>query len=103
MMRQLPAFELRKSRAWSSRGPALYKAISKSTMGFGHCLKSPPSLRKPHPARIALLIAVVAVWIILVFLRLGQLQILQHERFLKLARDSQEVTQPLLAPRGVIY
>jgi cell division protein FtsI (penicillin-binding protein 3) len=56
-----------------------------------------------HPVRFALVIISITIWALIVLARLGQLQISKHEEFVQLAQDRQQVTRPVLAPRGIIY
>jgi cell division protein FtsI (penicillin-binding protein 3) len=59
--------------------------------------------RKHHPARIALVILVVVLWVAAIAFRLVQLQIFQHEEFRRLSVLRQQITSPIPAPRGIIY
>jgi cell division protein FtsI (penicillin-binding protein 3) len=56
-----------------------------------------------HPGRFALVIIGITIWALVVLARLGQLQISKHEEFVQLAQDRQQVTRPVVAPRGIIY
>jgi len=61
-----------------------------------------PSERS-NPARLVLVIGGVAVWCVLICLRLGHLQILQHDEFAAEALQIQQVTRSVVAPRGILY
>src|SRR4030095_3010821 len=48
-------------------------------------------------------IAFITLWSSLILARLVQLQVFQHREFTQLALQRQQVTRPVLAPRGLIY
>ncbi len=52
---------------------------------------------------MAVVIGLVTVWGLLIICRLGQLQIVKHEEFARLASKGQVVTRPVMAPRGILY
>jgi cell division protein FtsI (penicillin-binding protein 3) len=56
-----------------------------------------------QPARLVFILATAAIWLLFLFGRLVQVQIFEHDKYLKLARLQQEVIRPILPPRGTIY
>lgn len=56
-----------------------------------------------HPVRLVSIIAAVTLWNFLILARLVQLQVFQHPTFAQIALQRQQVTKPIIAPRGVIY
>jgi cell division protein FtsI (penicillin-binding protein 3) len=59
--------------------------------------------KRTHPGRIALVIGLIILWNLFILARLGQLQIFEHEEFLRLALQGQQKTRTVNAPRGAIY
>ena len=57
----------------------------------------------PKSGRIAIVILGVTVWSFFILIRLIQLQVFEHQSFVQLANQRQQVTRSILAPRGVIY
>ena len=53
--------------------------------------------------RIAIVILGVTLWSFLILVRLVQLQVFEHQSFVQLAAQKQQVTRSILAPRGIIY
>jgi cell division protein FtsI (penicillin-binding protein 3) len=53
--------------------------------------------------RIIVVILGISLWSICILVRLVQLQVLEHNTFIQLALQKQQVTRSILAPRGVIY
>jgi cell division protein FtsI (penicillin-binding protein 3) len=58
---------------------------------------------KSNPVRLALVIGAILFWCLFLCIRLGCLQILQHEDFVQQALQQQQVTRNIVAPRGIIY
>jgi len=59
--------------------------------------------KRSHPGRIALIIGLVIIWNLFILARLGQIQIFEHEKLLKLALQGHQKTRTVKAPRGIIY
>jgi len=59
--------------------------------------------KKPHPARLVLIIVTVTLWSGAIAVRLVQLQVVKHREYVQMALKSQISTRSVLAPRGVIY
>ncbi len=59
--------------------------------------------KRSNPARLALVIGGIFLWCGIILARLVQLQVFQHEEFAQEALQSQQVTQSIIPPRGVIY
>jgi cell division protein FtsI (penicillin-binding protein 3) len=59
--------------------------------------------KRSNPERVALVIAGIFLWCVIILARLGQLQIYQHDEFVQLALQGQLMTKAVLPPRGVIY
>src|SRR5260221_10520970 len=53
--------------------------------------------------RLTWLVRFVALWGVAIFIQLTLLQVMHHRRFSKLARDRQELSIPIPAPRGTIF
>jgi cell division protein FtsI (penicillin-binding protein 3) len=53
--------------------------------------------------RIAIVILGITLWSFLILVRLVQLQVFEHQSFVQLAAQKQQVTRSILAPRGIIY
>ena len=60
-------------------------------------------LKRPQLGRIALVLGGIVLWSLLIFARLGQLQIFKHDDFAQLALQRQQLSRAVLAPRGIIY
>ena len=60
-----------------------------------------PSLSKPLE-RLAILGLVLGVWVLILALRLVQLQVFSHEKYAHMAEIQQERLDPIEAPRGAI-
>ena len=56
-----------------------------------------------NPSRLALIIVIVILWSLVIFVRLGHLQFLNHRVYLQQALQRQQLTRAILAPRGIIY
>jgi cell division protein FtsI (penicillin-binding protein 3) len=63
----------------------------------------PETGRGPNFGRIVVVALGVTLWTVLIVIRLVQLQILEHQSFVQLALQKQQVTRSILAPRGLIY
>src|SRR5881397_406737 len=59
--------------------------------------------KRSFAGRSTLVIGLLAVWSMLILVRLFELQILRHGEFVQLAIKGQLVTKSIIAPRGVIY
>jgi cell division protein FtsI (penicillin-binding protein 3) len=57
----------------------------------------------PKSSRVAIIILGLTVWSFFILIRLVQLQLFQHQSFVQLATQRQQVTRAIHAPRGVIY
>lgn len=53
--------------------------------------------------RIALVILGITIWSALILARLVQLQLVDHDSYVQIAAQKQQVTRSILAPRGIIY
>jgi cell division protein FtsI (penicillin-binding protein 3) len=53
--------------------------------------------------RVAIVILGITLWSFLILVRLVQLQVFEHQSFVQLAAQKQQVTRSILAPRGIIY
>lgn len=63
----------------------------------------PSSGKGQKAARIAMVLVGMTLWSLLIVIRLVQLQVFEHQSFLQLALQRQQVTRSILAPRGIIY
>lgn len=63
----------------------------------------PSSGKGQKAARIAMVLVGMSLWSLLIVIRLVQLQVFEHQSFLQLALQRQQVTRSILAPRGIIY
>ena len=52
--------------------------------------------------RVHVLVRVAFLWAVLIVLRLIQLQVIQHPKFAEMAREQQQKTEEIKAPRGAI-
>ncbi len=53
--------------------------------------------------RIAIVILGITLWSFLILVRLVQLQVFEHQTFVEIASENQQVTRSILPPRGIIY
>jgi len=58
--------------------------------------------KRSNPARVALLIGGIFLWSVIILLRLGFLQIFQHDEFAQQALQHQLMTKAVLAPRDYL-
>jgi cell division protein FtsI (penicillin-binding protein 3) len=56
-----------------------------------------------NAARIAAILLGITLWSFLILIRLVQLQIFEHQSFVQLATQRQQMRRSILAPRGIIY
>lgn len=63
----------------------------------------PETGRGSNSGRIIAVILGITLWTVFIVIRLVQLQIVQHQSFVQLALQKQQVTRSILAPRGIIY
>ncbi len=59
--------------------------------------------KRSNPLRMVLVIGGTFLWGGILLVRLGQLQVVQHEKYAEQALRRQQVTRSVMAPRGVIY
>lgn len=65
-------------------------------------LKSPPGKASTAGRRLRILAGVALVWVVLVVLRLLQLQVVSHGEYVRLAQQQQQQTVEIRPPRGTI-
>lgn len=58
---------------------------------------------RSYASRILLVIGSITLWGVVISVRLVHLQVFQHQAFVQLALEKQQITRSVLAPRGVIY